>query len=44
MDSSKPKFAIIFGGSGFIGTHLAYELNNQGYSVIIADLVAPLGN
>ena len=44
MDSSKPKGAIIFGGSGFIGTHLAEDLKSQGYSVVIADLVEPFGN
>jgi nucleoside-diphosphate-sugar epimerase len=44
MDFSKPKAAIIFGGSGFIGTHLAEDLKSRGYSVVIADLVEPQVN
>jgi nucleoside-diphosphate-sugar epimerase len=44
VDSIKPKSAIIFGGSGFIGTHLAENLKSQGYSVVIADLVEPFEN
>ena len=44
MDSSKPKVAIIFGGSGFIGSHLAEDLKSQSYSVVIADLAKPFGN
>jgi nucleoside-diphosphate-sugar epimerase len=32
---------VIFGGSGFIGTHLAKALTARGYEVVIADLVAP---
>jgi len=44
MDSSELKVAIIFGGSGFIGTQLAEDLKSQGYSVVIADLVEPCDN
>lgn len=33
--------AVIFGGSGFIGTHLRAELEHREYEVIIADLVPP---
>ncbi|NLW91127.1 MAG: NAD(P)-dependent oxidoreductase [Syntrophomonadaceae bacterium] len=32
--------AIVFGGSGFLGSHVADELSNRGYDVIIYDLVA----
>jgi len=32
---------IIFGGSGFIGTHLSKKLLEQGESVIVADVVKP---
>jgi nucleoside-diphosphate-sugar epimerase len=41
MSQVKSKSAVIFGGSGFIGTHLASELELQGYKVAIADLVSP---
>jgi nucleoside-diphosphate-sugar epimerase len=33
--------AIIFGGSGFIGLHLAEELESCDYEVVIADLIPP---
>jgi len=39
--SNTKRYAIIFGGSGFIGTHLAEELQSQNFDVIIADLVLP---
>ncbi len=29
---------IVFGGSGFIGSHVAESLNGKGYKVIVADL------
>lgn len=35
---SKKKIALVFGGSGFIGSHVAETLNEKGYKVIIADL------
>ena len=41
MNLGSVKSAIIFGGSGFIGTHLAEELESHGYAVTIADLVPP---
>ena len=34
----KRKTVIVFGGSGFIGSHVAEILNHKGYRVIIADL------
>lgn len=39
--SNTKRCAIIFGGSGFIGTHLAEELQSQNFDVIVADLVPP---
>lgn len=36
--------AIIFGGSGFIGTHLAEDLKSRNFEVTIADLVPPKNN
>lgn len=41
MNYGSVKSAIIFGGSGFIGTHLAEELESQGCAVTIADVVPP---
>ena len=41
MNLGSVKSAIIFGGSGFIGTHLAEELESHGYAVTLADLVPP---
>lgn len=41
MDEVKPKTAVIFGGSGFIGSHLSSKLLLMGYEVIIADLIPP---
>lgn len=44
MNNLKKKF-IIFGGSGFIGSHLVRELNQRGLTdIIIADIVVPKGN
>ena len=31
------KKVVVFGGSGFIGSHTADELSNQGYQVVIFD-------
>jgi UDP-glucose 4-epimerase len=31
--------AVVFGGSGFLGSHVADELSSRGYSVTIADVV-----
>jgi len=39
--SNTKRCAIIFGGSGFIGTHLAEELEYKNFEVIVADLVPP---
>lgn len=41
MEHGRVKSAIIFGGSGFIGTHLAEELESLGFAITIADLVPP---
>ena len=38
----KRKLIVIFGGSGFIGSHLAKRLLNMGASVIIADKKMPV--
>lgn len=35
--------AIVLGGSGFIGGHLAQRLKAQGYDVLIADVKKPAG-
>jgi len=32
------KKAVVFGGAGFLGSHVADELTNRGYSVVIYDL------
>ena len=37
------KKAIIFGGSGFIGSYVADELIKRGYKITIADLNEPKG-
>ena len=37
---NKNKSALIFGGSGFIGTHLRADLKSQGFQVIVADLIS----
>ena len=34
----KIKNVIVFGGAGFLGSHVADELSNQGYYVTIFDL------
>ena len=34
----KKEKIIVFGGSGFIGSHVAEALNEKGHRVIIADL------
>ena len=34
----KKEKIIVFGGSGFIGSHVAEALNEKGYRVVIADL------
>jgi len=38
-NSSHSKKAIVFGGSGFLGSHVAEVLTNNGYDVAIFDLV-----
>jgi nucleoside-diphosphate-sugar epimerase len=35
------KVAVVFGGCGFIGHHLARRLQNEGYWVRVADIKAP---
>ncbi len=35
------KTAVVFGGSGFLGSYVADELTRRGYSVVIADLSEP---
>ncbi len=35
---------LIFGGSGFIGTHISNYLNNTGESFFIADIIKPVQN
>lgn len=40
-NSTKSKVALIFGGSGFIGDHLASELLAKGFEVHVADLLPP---
>ncbi len=32
------KKVVVFGGSGFLGSYVADELTNRGYSVTIADI------
>ena len=39
--SQNPNIAVVFGGSGFIGKHLALELLAKGYEVHVADLQPP---
>ena len=39
--SQNPYIAVVFGGSGFIGKHLALELLANGYEVHVADLQPP---
>lgn len=41
-NSLNTKFAVLFGGSGFIGKHLTRELLAKGYEVLIADLQPPV--
>ena len=36
------KKAVVFGGSGFLGSYVADELTRRGYSVTIADMLASL--
>lgn len=36
--SKKKKIVLVFGGSGFIGSHVAEILNEKGFKVTIADL------
>ena len=35
------KKAIVFGGSGFLGSYVADELSRRGYTVVIADISEP---
>ena len=37
MEELKISKVIVFGGSGFIGSHVADELTNRGYNVLIFD-------
>mgnify|MGYP001566898894 FL=1 len=37
MEELKISKVIVFGGSGFIGSHIADELTNRGYNVLIFD-------
>ena len=39
--SKKKLKIIIFGGSGFLGSHVAEVLHSQGHQVIIADIKKP---
>lgn len=32
------KKVVVFGGSGFLGSHVADELTNRGYAVVVADI------
>ena len=40
--SKKKLNIIIFGGSGFLGSHVAEVLHAQGHKVIIADIKKPI--
>ena len=40
--SKKKLKIIIFGGSGFLGSHVAEVLHAQGHKVIIADIKKPI--
>ena len=34
-----PKKVVVFGGCGFIGSYVVEELINNGYDVVVADLI-----
>ena len=38
MSISKKARVIVFGGSGFLGSHIADRLSDHGYSAVVADL------
>jgi len=41
LASNSGKIAILFGGSGFLGKHLAELLSKNGFRILIADLLKP---
>ncbi len=40
-EENKNKKAIVFGGAGFLGSHVADVLTKRGYEVVIFDLEKP---
>ncbi len=42
MEDSTNRTCVVFGGSGFIGTHLAHRLVSGGWRVVVADILSPV--